>query len=253
MAYGRRRYYRRRGHRSRKGSLSNYSIATRTSARSQANQIYSLKRRINAIQRRTKPEIKIWQLNGDTITPSGTTAGSASQITTYEPSISQWHSTIDGSFARLLSYTVYFSARYTAYAANTIPVTFRVVVIQTRATRSEAIAPNDVFNGTNLPATGITDANALNALNGPLATGLARTAKVLYDKKYYLSYQRPQILSTIKLNKLLNYYKVPSGNAGDGTEQIGKGIIQVFVLAYNPGNVTTYTYDVNTKLAYTDA
>ena len=52
-----RRYVRRRN--ARRKTLSNYKIATRTSARSQARQIYALNRKINYIQKRTKPEIQI--------------------------------------------------------------------------------------------------------------------------------------------------------------------------------------------------
>ena len=52
------RYYRsRRGYRKRNGTLSTRKIFSKTSAKSQANQIYALKKKMNKIQKRFKPEI----------------------------------------------------------------------------------------------------------------------------------------------------------------------------------------------------
>ena len=60
MAYFRKRNYR---YRVAKKPLSNYNIATKTGRKSQAKQIYYLKKRINKIQRLTKPEIVTIQRN----------------------------------------------------------------------------------------------------------------------------------------------------------------------------------------------
>lgn len=54
---GRNFYRSRRNYRKRKGALSTKNIYSRTSAKSQANQIYALKKKISKIYKRLKPEI----------------------------------------------------------------------------------------------------------------------------------------------------------------------------------------------------
>lgn len=253
MPYTRRNFRSSRRRYRRKNSLSNYNIATRTSARSQANQIYRLKRRINSIERRTKPEIKLWERSYAVSTPTGTQLPNSSILVSYTSTDNSWNTQFDGNFARFLSLTFYFSSSYTNYAASTPPITFRVVILQTRTTRDSEIEAADVFSGISESTSlnPMPNSSALGSLSGPLQQGLARTAKVLCDRKFYLSYQRPQIMSTIKLKGLLNYYR-NEATTGD-TESVGKGKLYMFVLAYNPGNSVTYTFTAQSKLAYTDA
>lgn len=247
MVY-RRRYTGRRTTRSRRRTLSSYNLATRTSARAQARQIYALNRKINVIQRRTKPEILTTYIN--TVTRSKTpTEGTQGTLLNYVPTPGQDSENggpnIEGQFCRQLGLTGYFSARYNTMSTGNSPVCFRLVGIQLRATRDGGLNPNDVFNGVGTSFTDISTDVAQNAFNGPLTTGLARIAKVLFDKKYYLSYQRPQISTKIKTRRLLNYYKA-------STESSAKGQIVVYLLAYSLGT-TPYSYDYNYKLAYTDS
>nr|WDW25918.1 MAG: putative capsid protein [Canine stool-associated circular virus]WDW25920.1 MAG: putative capsid protein [Canine stool-associated circular virus] len=261
MAYGRRRTSRRRYSRSRKGALSNYRIATRTSARAQATQIYSLKRRINAIQRRTRPEIQVNYTAGTLVTNSSTTAqsyvwGSSAYIPNLGAAVAETSTSPQNNFARLQSWTGYFTASYSSITATTQPVSFRLLVVQTRATRAEAFQFADLFNfvqgsGADLN-NAIANTTALTAFSGPLKEGLARTAKVLCDRKFYLSYQRPQISQRISLRRLLNYYKYHVTNP---SEDIGKGAIYAYIIAYTPqsSGAPTYQFNLNAKLAFTDA
>lgn len=240
MVY-RRRYAGRRTTRSRRRTLSSYSIATRTSARAQSRQIYAINRRISGIQRRTRPEIKSTVINGTSWSVSSTNE-THGQLVSYGIAPTP----IDGNFARLQSATAYFSARYTnAPETTSSPVTFRIVGIQTKTTRSSDMTNTDVFYG-------VVDGRqqppeyADIGMNGPLHTGLGRIGKVLFDRKFYLSFQRPCISTKLRMRRLLNYYK-------SETEGIAKGHIYIFILAYAPIVGTSYTFDLNSKIAYTDA
>lgn len=257
MPYGkfRRNYYRRRYYRRGKSNLSNYSIATRTNSRSQATQIYALKKRIDNIQRRTKPEIK-QLVNNSQITVPTFTAGNNSLLNMqYIAGITgDGEGTGGNNFCRNLTYKGYFSANYQTISNDVQPVNFRIVIFQTKATRDSWVNFNDIFTGINnatQETTAISNSDAQTAFNSPLKEGCARTVKILSDRKYYLSYQRPQITAKITVNRLLNTYKL---NESDGSEIIGKGVIFAFILAYTPSStVLNYNMDYNQKLAYTDA
>lgn len=229
-----RRNYRRR-------TLSSYSIATRTGARAQAKQIYSLNRRITSIQRRTKPEIKVLYSALSTAPSNGNFAGN--------PSVA-FSPTLDGNFCRLQNATVFFRASYQAVSDTSQPVTIRVLVLQTLASRATQVENNDIwgeaaFSGANSNTVG----NYIEGVFGPLRTGLARTLRVVADRRLYLSDQRPQIFARINCKRLLNYYKAANDN-------VAKGSIIVAIMGYCPGtNDGTAAVNVSfrTKVAYTDA
>ena len=191
MAYGRRyrkRYYRRRR------TLSNYNIAVKTSAKAQARQIYAMKRRINYIQRLTKPEIRVKQFEQNAEIGLTGTGGTGivnwATPTGTNPVIDAFRTTLSGGsdgsattstlgdFVRNNSFTLYGTAQFddTVLSATTVPIVFRVVILQYGRSRSDAIVPADVFNEVSSPlgASG----NASNAVFGPLQNGVSgRTLK----------------------------------------------------------------------------
>lgn len=237
-------------------ALSNYKIATRTSAKSQAKQIYALKKRINYIQRRTKPEILIarrvgngiinftanatgvFEWNGATVNfvpPLGTQSSDLNLTGASSP---------PSDFARLLSFTLYGNFYYTELPNDQNgPVRLRIVIAQTKATRAAPPEDNDVFSR----------GNAGSAVYGPLQTGLARTLKVLSDRHYTLSYQYPNVVIKTPLRYLLPFYR-DSNSAGSasGSESWGKGAIYVFYAVYG-ATFTNCSLSLEGKLAYTDA
>nr|WDW25914.1 MAG: putative capsid protein [Canine stool-associated circular virus] len=256
MAYGRRRYYRKRYNRSRKSSLSNYSIATRTSARSQATQIWRLKKRINAIQRRTKPEIRVSQPSSVIYEPTGSSTTGYGWASRYyiNPNALQGSGGVatEGYMCRLLSGTVYFNANYTNISATVQPITYRVTIIQTIAGLvSSEINFEDIFNYDTdttgpawTPSSGVTINTSVSQTSvfGPLQNNITRSFRVLSDRKFVLSYQRPQINRVIKFKPSTIF---SSSNTGQ------KGAIYVCVAAYAPSN--QHTYRVASKLALTDS
>lgn len=254
-----RRATRRRANR----TLSSYKIATKTSARAQARQIYALARRISSIQRRTKPETLTIQRTASPVsfnTSSGNAtwldgaSGTAASPFVVPPlglivssSYGSSVSTGSNNFARLLSFTLYGDLRYNAYVNTNIPFTLRVVVVQTLSTRG-ALSADDIFTGDNT-----TSPSDFAKVYGPLQAGLARTAKVLSDKRYTLSYQQPSVTIKTRLRYLLNYYRDPNSSAIGSSETVAKGAIYVFYATYATSREVLPTLSLMCKLAYTDA
>ena len=251
MAY-RRRYVRRRA--ARRKTLSNYRIATRTSSKAQSRQIYALKRRIDVIQRRTKPEILISRramssvLNFTANTIGRALWGSVGSVN-FLPPLGSLTGDLDttvpaNNFARLLSFTLYGNFYYTDppyYQDN--PIRLRIVIAQLKATRSDAPDESDVFSR----------GNASSPSYGPLQTGLARTLKVLSDRHYTLSYQRPNIGIKTKLKYLIPFYRdANSASSNAASEAIAKGGIYVFYSVYG-ATFTNCSLALEGKLAFTDA
>lgn len=255
-----RRASRRRANR----TLSNYKIATKTSARAQARQIYALARRISAIQRRTRPEIVTIQRTASAVnfeTSAGNARwldGSQGTLSTSfvvpplgpntDSSYGSATTPVPNNFARLLSFTLYGDLRYNAYVNTNIPFTLRIVVIQTLSTRSDNLSETDIFTGNNTNSS-----SDFAMVYGPLQTGLARTAKVLSDKRYTLSYQQPSVTIKTRLRYLLNYYRDTTSSTTGSSENTAKGAIYVFYATYTTSREVVPTLSLMCKLAYSDA
>lgn len=257
------RRFRRVSNRRGRRTLSNYHIATRTSARSQAKQIYALKRKVNNIQRRTKPEINTIQRSTPPIATTNTT-GSISWITTGNSTVGyaqpnlgpiadqnsgSGEAAVPNNFARLLSFGLYGNIQYNDLTTISVPETWRIVIVQTLTTRSQALTASDIFTS------GEPGANPFNATFGPLQTGVSRTCKILSDKRYTLSYQRPNVIIKTRLRYLRNFYRdtASSSSGSSSSEQIPKGSIFVFFSRFSTEETAQSTFNVMYKMAYTDA
>lgn len=257
-----RRATRRRANR----TLSSYKIATKTSARAQARQIYALARRISSIQRRTRPETVVIQRTADLVdfaTTYGTvswfiqTSSSSSETTLIAPQLGPAINTTAGdigstagvpnNFARLLTFTLYGDLRYGEYVNTNSPFTLRIVVIQTKSTRS-SLSATDVFSPAN------TGNSAFAQVFGPLQLGLSRTARVLSDKRYTLSYQRPSVTIKTRLRYLDNFYRdtVSIDSGLESSDPVGKGAIYVMYASYTLSTALP-SLRLMCKLAYSDA
>lgn len=247
-------YYRRAarsyGRRRRAKTLSSYRIATRTSARSQARQIYALNRRITGIQRRTRPETNIMHAPSVNWNTTGSSAASVSYIACYRPFSEGF--TIDGNFARLLDATFYvtFQGTLSSTAPYFKPTTLRLVAVQTKATRAEPIHFNDVFYGVDIDSNTnqfVTNSDALGYLTSPFADGLARVGKVLYDRQWTINADNPLKVTKFKLRRILNYFKTEN-------DVIAKGDISLFAIVCSPATGSnSWTVQLSSKIAYTDA
>lgn len=262
MAYFRKRNYR---YRVAKKPLSNYNIATKTGRKSQAKQIYYLKKRINKIQRLTKPEIVLIQRNSGPLDlvniqsrAPWIAADNGGQVTEITPQlgtvntnvVGQTSSAVPNNFARLNSFRLYGNLQYTSVTSTSPPVNLRIVIVQTRTTRASILDPVDVFSS------GYNGVDNFSAVFGPLQTGLARTCKVLSDKRYCLSYQRPSINIRTSLKYLKSFYRdqnSSSSNPSSTSENYPKGTIYVFYAIYTTAAESVGSLNLMYKLAYTDA
>lgn len=259
MAYFRKRYNRRRYY---KKPLSNYNIATRTSAKSQSKQIFYLKKRVNRIQRLTKPEIVTIQRNSSKINlvsgqgvanwVSSTDTTSAFIAPNLGPLnsnvIGETNSPVPNNFARLHNLKVYGNMQYTGVSSSSVPVNLRIVIVQLRTSRASGLTSADIFTS------GSSGNDNFSAVFGPLQTGLARTCKVLSDKRYCLSFQRPSINIRTSLKYLKNFYRDNNSSSSSvSSESFAKGSIYVFYAIYTSSNVEVGALDLIHKLAYTDA
>lgn len=262
MAY--RRYNNRKRTHKRK-TLSNYNIATKTSAKAQARQIYSLKKRMNWAIKRITPEIQIQQRNSSAdiipVSSGGSRisweySGEATDpmsyiIPTFYPDDSTTIGTAPNDrFKRLRSFKLFGNWQYTGDLSSTpTPITMRIVIVQTRTTRNQAISPEDIFTS------GSSGPSAFNAVYGPLQNGVARTCKILSDKRYQLNYQRPNVTISTSLRYLLNVYRDinTSADGGVSSDAVPKGAIHVFYAIYSPAGVfSANQFSIGYKLAFTD-
>ena len=146
MPYRRRYVSRRRARR----TLSNYRIATRTSAKAQSKQIYYLNKKINRIQRLTKPEICIVERQCNAITPPSAVVNwkYASGAQSYlSPSLGSGDDAVNSgatlvyanNFARLNSFTLYGNWQYSSLTTESVP---EAPVHQTSFHKSPSYSPD---------------------------------------------------------------------------------------------------------------
>lgn len=219
------RYYNRRYNKrnSRRYKLSTRKIFSNTNAKSQANQIYSLKRRINSVYKRTKPEIK--NLLGAAISHSFT-SGALDDI---------WYAGVFpmpvlnsgkdngmiGNYCKPLSLQLngtieYYNSSATGYHnTESAGCMARVIILQRKTPEdyttthplSEFI-PNPAYTGAEYTAMAVK----------PLQTGITEKWDVLCDKRYILTSDNNQKIFRIRVkpkpfrfnnedNKIFNYCK----------------------------------------------
>lgn len=267
------RKYRRVGNRYARRSRPGYSMYKLYKSRSsgaQARQIYGLNKKLKAIQRRTKPEIKIAPLvqgrlaSTDGTTSNGTQLMPAVNLTNLLPEGTQQSGNnvvIDGRFARLQNITLKGLFTYDTAGVGDSNVDLqrmvsymRIVIIQTKTTRGDSISEADIWPSNILGTDStITATNLLPfaQLRAPLRPGLARICKVLSDRTYMLSDTRQAINIKTKLKYVRSWYKTP-------TEVSPKGQVLMFVMMLNQdyansSNVSTTSFSYVSKCVYSDA
>lgn len=240
----RRTYTRRSAKRSGYRTFSRYSTYRHRSSKAQAYQIYALNRKVQRIQRLTRPETQIRNGTLTDVISGGASIFDLTPLVTRveDPESGVTTGDFNGNFARLNSLTYYGTAVLSAPIANTLqPRQFRIVIVQTKTTRSDDLEPGDIIRSD-------LDDGPL-VINGPLSDGTARVAKVLSDKKYTLSFQRPIVSIKTKLKYLRNYYLDPND-----TEAIAKGkIYAIIYLEPIVAGGTAVRINHGYKLAFTDA
>lgn len=251
-----RKYYRRPRRYRRRYKLSRFNLYRKRSSKQQANQIYRINKKINAIEYRTKPEVKIFNYHTQTGVGGicGYAFGAITGAGTFLPNV-------NGTLCRFQNINIYPTLYMAPGSSNTsVTTTCRLVVFQLKAPTTTAYTlPEQVFNIT--PAER-TDSNIMikkraymKAVFGPLKHGIATEFKILRDVKLTISGQRNQRFSKkLYLKKgLRNLYINP--NAQEGTFHKGYvGWIAIFTNnsnEQNPAADTAYLL-MNEKIAYID-
>lgn len=124
---------RRRIYKRKRSTLSNFKIATRTSAKAQSRQIYALKKRVNRIYRMNKPEVRLQERVATGVTLSSTDPGvvtfptySGSSSTGIIPFlgtrtlVEQGNAPVN-NFARLRSFNLYGNLEYATLTTTSLP------------------------------------------------------------------------------------------------------------------------------------
>ena len=284
MVYGRRntrKYNRRTGIYKRK-NYSMYKLYKNRSSGAQARQIYGLNKKLKWIQQRTRPEINIAPLVQNTLrSDQGTTVYSGAHVKYFGPIsltnlISQdataqtGFARLEGRFARIQNITIKGTFTYlngSVGAAVTIddlqrqPAYARIVIFQTKTTRSDDLTFADIFSSST--AGTVRDSNNTDGtllgdyalMRAPLALGLARKCKVVSDKLYFISDTKQAIMIKTKLNYVKNWYQAPN-------ESAPKGNVYMAVLLYNTSAnnadvdviaTSECRLDLISKCVYTDA
>lgn len=262
-------FYRRR-RRFRKKVLRKGNIFSRRSAKSQAKQIYALNKRVTSIYKRTAPEVYTqirYGTNFDIDANSqnrfqfytSSSTGQSYYIVPYVQRPAQGssdgptngYSNQSNNFQRLRD--IKFYGRVSFSTAIETPLWVRLVIVQSITTRNENITISDIFTP------GPTGADYYISTLGPLQPGLARTCKVLRDKKYRLDSQHPAYNIRFNIKKLANVYydSVNSASPSTPSELVPKGAIYMFLSAYSPTSTPETFPKANIqpiyKLVYTDA
>lgn len=236
--YLRKKYYRRR-------TLSTRSIYNKRSAKSQANQIYSLNKKVNAIARANRPDIHL--LVSDPVTQEFTNSSLATIHKSFSSGL-----TPTGNYARLLSFKISGTFEYgdnkEAFPGIEVPRagTIRLVIWQSLASKSSA----NVQNMTDLIDVSSTGAGyELNTMR-PFKDGVSAFVKILYDRVYAVSAEYPVRPFKVNLNKLLSM-RMQTGDSGP-RGQIYFGFVTSGLHWASTSYNEHITCNFITKIAYND-
>lgn len=253
MAYRRRRRsrYRRRGQARRRYAISRYNTFRYRSAKAQANQIYRINRKINVIEKRTKPEIKIIQ-NSYNFSMSDFCGEVFGGMTTL------LHNSIKGRIARVQDVNGWFNVwKSPSVAENNFTSTIRIVVYQIRQSMSATDLPvnsEQIFNITNAEKQLENQTQRkrayMRAIFGPLKYGITSKIRVLRDFRVSISPDRQRSSKRMKLRK--PFVLAKSQQNGEPYPQ--NAVFFVALYTCNKANMTQdeVQFQYTTKVAYVD-
>lgn len=245
------RNYRRYRRYRRGGALSTKRIYSRTSAKSQATQIYALRKRVTALQNALRPDVKI--VNGTPATftyDSGTLTSIWNGFGVVQPAIGPDNGQRIGDkiYEKSLNvqmYFEYYNNSSTGYHdSESSGATVRVFVVQHKESGSEQ-STFDLSEFLENPSNTGANYNILPVK--PFVHQITQDWKVLYDKYFTVTADRNQ--------KLMKFTLKPGTIRFDdsGNHNFIKVYTVVSGLHYDTDFKEYVKQTVNVKLAYTDA
>lgn len=177
--YRGKKYYRRR-------TLSTRNIYNKRSAKSQANQIYALNKKVNAIAKANRPDTHI--LTSNPITQEFTNSSMATVHKSYASGLIP-----NGNYCRLLDFSITGTFEYgdnkEAFPGIEAPRagTIRLIIWQSLSSKASSTVQS-VDNLIDISNTGA--GYELNTMR-PFKDGVTSYVKILYDRTYTVSDQYP--------------------------------------------------------------
>lgn len=251
----------RRGYRSgygrrykKKSTFSRYNTYRNRSSKAQAYQIYSLNRKVNRLEAKTKPEFKTGRK--DAFMTLTTRYSSIRQLWNHDIKYATTNQGIDlhsssvqnGLFCRLCGLTLWGNIVRTDSNATHTAGMLRLIIFQYRQGRHGGVTMDDLFSGYNDGET--SDMNSI-ILKEPFKDHISSTVKIVSNRVYKLNnndINNVPFKISIPGRRLLNF-------AMNSTEPQAKGDIGV-VAIYGQDNTTSasaYKINISCKLCYTDA
>lgn len=183
MAYGKKRYYKRKFKRRGMGTFSRYKTYKNRSSKAQAYQIYRLNKKVNTIQKRTKPEIKIENADNNYYNSGAiSVTGYRQQIKMIAPFSGTPYK---GRLVRLQNVKVWGNLEYMGDAEFAKPIQVRMIFYQSKGKGVDHDGANNVMFD---PATFFRNtATNLEEYNGPLSPGITSNIKIVKDKRVVLN------------------------------------------------------------------
>lgn len=240
-----RRYNKRRNNR-----LSNRRVFGRTSAKSQASQIATLRNRINYISKANRPETKVFYSGA-----SSFSFDSQSLLNTYKsflvplPSQGDADNERIGDFMRVKSLQLNISAEYYNssnsgyHDTESAGSAYRIIIGQYKQPTSHTPTISGVLQESSNSGAAYTNQSVC-----PLITGMSTFCHILFDKSYTISTNKNQVIHKLR---------VKPHNIRFQTQNNDVNAIWVMIISaglHNDSNFSEFikgTY--STKLTYTDA
>lgn len=239
MAYGNRRTsYRRKGRRSAR-TLSTRRIFANKSARSQAKQINALKRRVNRVYSRTKPEVKVSESYGYNSVQLLPYQHTSHNIPFILPSAGTADDQRIGSAINVLSHTLFLSAKYSfATKSAQVPVynqtiggngaAMRVIAVQTKVPRNDVPTLDSLMHSPiNTSNVGI---ESMSNMKIPFEVGITTGYHVLYDRVFYFNSFKPIFSKRINIRPARRKVLWNPQSGTDATYTYPAGQVFVYVI-----------------------
>lgn len=245
------RFYRRRFYRRRRNSkLSTRKIFKNTGAKSQASQIYSLKKRVNYIARQNRPETKVYLGGSASYSFDSQTLLNTYKIFYFDGPV---NGTADnnriGNFVRSKSLSLcltgeYYNSSETGYHnSESSGSPMRVIILQRRRADNVAAGIDTI-----LSITGASGNDYTQQAICPLAKGITDRYYVLCDKKFIFTNDKNQLLKKITVK--------PYNLRYDDTTGYTNGFIFLLLSAglHYDGNFSEFIHGTySLKYVFTDA
>lgn len=214
-------------------TLSRKNIYTKTSAKSQSNQIVALTKRVSALSKRNRLELLRYPVGVSTTNQTfDSSALSAIQFT----QLVNMNAFCKGSWTHLRKFAMH---GILSYADNDSTATPRPSGISQAATARLIIWQNLRSNSTGMTLDDILSIGSVGAdyqMNTvrPLRDGVTSVAKILYHRVFNISHQRPQVPFKVNISKLLNYHREDNASFAYGRGSIFIGWV-TSGLEWTPG------------------